>query len=85
MVVEPDAEGEDFVDPIFWVFFFIVFTGDGFASRKTIGALVLVSRNVNELEVEKADCCDPSVHGSVWLHVRVIEHALDILGVHLDN
>jgi len=43
MVVDPDAKGEDSVDPIFWVFFFIIFTGDGFTSRETIRALMLVS------------------------------------------
>ena len=84
MVVDPDAKGKDFVDPVFGVVFF-VFAGDGFASRETVGALMLVCRNMDEFEVEKEDCCDPSVHGSVWLHVRITEHALDVLGIHLDD
>jgi len=38
--VNPNAEGEDVVDPFFGVAFF--FARDGFASREAIGAEVLV-------------------------------------------
>ena len=84
MVVDPDAEGKDFVDPFFGVIFFI-FAGDGFASQETVGSLMLVCWNVDKFEVEKEDCCDPPVHGGIWLHVGVTEHALDVLGIHLDD
>jgi hypothetical protein len=39
--VNPNAEGEDVVDPFFGVAFFF-FARDGFASREAIGAEVLV-------------------------------------------
>jgi len=38
-----------------------------------------------ELEVEEENCGNPSVHGGVWLNVRVAEYAFDVLSVHLDN
>jgi hypothetical protein len=31
-VVDPNTEGEDAVDPFFWVVFMVVFAGDGLAS-----------------------------------------------------
>jgi len=41
-VVSPDAEGVDFVDPVFRVVVFVIFAGDGFVSREAVGALMLV-------------------------------------------
>ena len=38
-----------------------------------------------ELEVEEENCGNRSVHGGVWLNVRVAEYAFDVLSVHLDN
>ena len=73
------------VDPVCRVIFIIIFTGNRFMSGETIGALMLVCWNVNELEVEEEDSCDPVVYGSVWLYVWVAEHAFDILGIHLDD
>ena len=46
-VVNPDAKGEDFVNPVFQVVFFVIFTGDGSALGETARALVLVCRNMN--------------------------------------
>ena len=38
-----------------------------------------------EFGVEEGSCGDPSVHGGVWLNVRVAEHGFDVLSVHFDN
>ena len=44
---------------------------------------MLVSWNMNELEVKEHDGSDPIVYSRVQLYIRVLEHALDILGIHL--
>ena len=81
--VDPNAEGEDVVDPVFRIFVFVVFARDGFASRQAIRALVLVGWDVDKLEVKEHDCSNPAVYSCVRLHVRVLEHALDVLSIHL--
>ena len=81
--VGPNAEGEDFVDPILRVAFIVVLARDWFASGEAIGAEVGFGWNVHKLEVKKFDGGDPSVRCSVWLDIRVVQHAFDELGVHL--
>ena len=69
--VNPDAEGKDVVDPLFQVIFLFLFSRDGFTSRKAVRSKVLVSWNVDKLEVEKKDGCNLAVHGCIWLHIQV--------------
>lgn len=69
--VDPDAEGEYFVDPFFWVASVFVFTGNGFMSREAIWSCVFVSGNVYKDEVEKKDHCDPAINDGVRLDVVV--------------
>jgi hypothetical protein len=42
-----------------------------------------ISRNVNELKIEKKNTCDPSIDRRVRLKIWVIDHPFDILGVDL--
>ena len=42
---------------------------------------MLGTGNMNELEMKKLDADEPSVHRHSGLHVRVIQHALNIAGV----
>jgi len=51
--VDPNAEGEDVVNPFFWVTIVIVFARYGFTPGEAIGALMLVCGNMNELKVEE--------------------------------
>ena len=83
--VDPDAEREDLVNPLFRVVVVVVFARDWFASRKAVGTLMFVSRNMNKLEVEEQNSSDPAVHHRVRLHVGVVEHSAHILGVHFYN
>ena len=50
-------------------------------SRQAVGALMLLSEDMYKLEVEE-DGCNPAVYGHVRPHIRVLEHALDVLCVH---
>jgi hypothetical protein len=83
--VGPDAEGKDFVYPVFWVIIFIIFTQDWFASRKAIWAKVLLSWDMDKLEVEELDSSNPSVHCSIWLDIWVVQHAFNEQGIHFYN
>jgi hypothetical protein len=83
--VGPDAEGEDVVNPVFWVTIVYIFARDGFVSGETIWSCVFFSWDMNESEVKQEDCCDPAVYGCIWLHVGVTQHAFDELRIHLYN
>ena len=41
--------------------------------------------DVHEFEIEEQDGCDPTVYDHVWLHIQVLEHAFDVLGIHFYN
>ena len=43
------------------------------------------SRDVDELEIEEQDSGNPTVDSSVGLDVGVVNHALDVFSVYLDN
>ena len=43
---------------------------------------MLFCRNVDELEIEEEDGGDPAVNGVVQMKRRVVDHALDELGIH---
>jgi len=40
---------------------------------------------MDELEIEKENCSDPAVYGVVRMNGRVVDHALDKLGIHLND
>jgi len=40
---------------------------------------------VDKLEIEQQDTGNPSIDRHVRLHVRIVNHTLDVLGVHLDS
>jgi hypothetical protein len=56
-----------------------------FSSRESVRSFESSGRDMDELEVEEEDCGNPSVEDVVGLHVRRIEHALNVLSVHFDN
>ena len=41
--------------------------------------------DVNELEVEEEDACDPPIDRSVRLYVWIVEHAFDVFRINLDD
>jgi hypothetical protein len=40
---------------------------------------------VFEFEVEEGDTHQPSIHGSIWLCIRVAQHTLDVFGIDFDH
>jgi hypothetical protein len=72
--VGPDAEGKDFVYP--------VFTWDWFMLRKAIRTKVFLSRDMDELEVKELDGSNPSVHCCVQLDIQVVQHTFNEQGIH---
>ena len=52
--------------------------------RKTIRSSVAYSRNMLEMKMKEKNACNPLVDGHIGLEVRVIDHTLHVLCVHLD-
>ena len=46
---------------------------------------MLGCRDVDKLEVEQENRGDPAIDHVIWVQSRVVDHAFDELGVHLDN
>ena len=44
---------------------------------------MLICWDVPYLEIEEEHCRYPTVDGSVWLDIGVVDHPFDKLGVHL--
>jgi hypothetical protein len=45
--------------------------------------MVLFCWDIDKLEVEEENCGNPSIDGHVGLQVRIIQHPVDIKGIHL--
>jgi hypothetical protein len=80
----PDAEREGMVNRVFRVIPFI-FVWGRLLSREAIRAMVLVGRDMHQLEVEKEDGGDPVVDGSIGLDVRIAKHTFNVACIHFDD